>query len=228
MSSFGQAPQGIAAVAAQIQDRALQLSSEQAVLELVQAEQAGQQALLNEASDECGAVRRDFLAGVRMRYGVELELWKVQGKKQECIEALDKLHLEAEDLRAHKEEIQSNWGLTVSDLLADHQLKQEIYRYSIQTSMDERAKIMEKRSSQLQSLSASVATFRTDKVSMKKEKEKLLEALKNQREAEQAEDEEISNIGLEVQKMIDKVRPHLFVTDGGVLLVISSRALVSL
>ena len=200
------ASQGIAAVAAQIQDRALQLSSEKTILELTQIELAKQQAVLDEAAEECAAVRKDYLTTLRMRHGVELEMWNVQGRTQECTRDIEKMQQEIEEMRADKQEIQSNWEQVCGDLLAGHHLKQEIYRYSLQTSLNERAAIVEKRQEQLQSLSKSIATLRDEETHMKREQDNIEKELKRLHEAERDEEKDLDRLAQETKEMIIKVR----------------------
>lgn len=206
MSSLPPAAEGIAAVAARIQDRANQLSSERAVLELVQAEQAEQQALLDEAAEECGLVRREYLSAIRARHGVELELWRVESLKTACLESMDKLQQETKEMRQYKEELQSSWGQLVNDALADHQLKREIYRHSAQASIGQREDLMQKRSRQLASLQKRIETFRRNERSIEQEKKKIQKELEQFKKAEQKEDEEVSKLALEVKEVVAKVK----------------------
>ena len=186
--------EGIAAVAERIRDRANQLQSERAVLELVKAEQDQQQAILDEEGEVCGQVRRKYLTALRSRHGVELELWKMEEQKRECIEATEQLEQESKDILAYKEEIQENWERLVRDVIAPHTLHQEIYRHSFQASMDHVEKMDVKRNQQLSFLAMQIDAFRKERKRMESEKTHLQEEATQMEESKQKEDEEMAEL----------------------------------
>jgi hypothetical protein len=75
----------IGAVAARIQERALQLQAERATLAAAQAELQDLEAVLYEEDKQNATVRRNMLITVRERHGVELELIKVHEQRQELL-----------------------------------------------------------------------------------------------------------------------------------------------
>ena len=197
--------EGIAAVAARIQDRASQLMSERRVLDLVKAEEEEQQAILDEELEMCGAVRREYLSAIRSRHGIELELWKIEEQKKECVESMETLQDETLDLRAYKEELQGDWEDLAGNVLAGHHLKREIYRCSIQAHIGKREQQMLKRKRQLMAVTQKVDVFREDTQSAEEEKERIRKDLENLKNTELEEDEDLSNLALRVREMVAKV-----------------------
>lgn len=199
--------EGIAAVAERIRDRAHQLASERAVLELVQAEQDQQQSILDEEIDKCAKVRRAYLTSVRSRHGVELELCsKMEDQKTECMESIEKMQQESKDILAHKQELQANWEELLREVLSVHSLHKEVYRRSIQASIEDREKHTLKRSRQLSTLSQHIDTFHKNKENMEAEKKKLVEEAGRLAKSEHREEEEISKLDAQVRDSLTKVR----------------------
>ena len=199
------ASEGIHAVAARIQDRASQLMSERRVLDLVKAEQDQQQAALDEEMESCGMVRREYLSAVRSRHGLELELWKIEEQKKECMASIKKLQDETESFQAKKQEIQSSWEDLVSNVLADHYLNREIYRHSMQSQIQGRDELISHRNQQLIALTQDVAYFRNANHEARHQQTRLQEEIEDLKDAEEEEDKELSHIAAQVHEMIAKV-----------------------
>ena len=195
----------IAALAQQIQDRALRLNSEQAVLELLQAEQDDVQAELNETQQEGRVVRTACLSATRARHGVELELWKIEARKHECLEALDRLHRDTEVLVESKQRVQEQWESTVEEMLAPHQLHQQIYRHSVKASMNQREGLLEKRDQQLKSLAQRTQQLGRDEKSIQATQKKLEREMAGFPTKEREQDNELSDLARKVKEAIAKV-----------------------
>lgn len=204
-------------MAARIQDRASQLISERRVLDLIKTEQDQQQAVLDDEMESYVVVRREYLSAIRSRHGVELELWKIKEQKKECIESMEQMQRETQDLLELKEEVQSNWEELVNNVLADHHLKREIYRRSIQATIDEREEQVLQRTRQLECLSQRIQAFRKNIQSAESEEERTQEEIEELKEKEQEEDEEVSNLASQVRDMVAKVKVELSVFDAYLL-----------
>jgi len=196
----------IAAIATRIQDRASTLQSEERVLELVQAEEGEQQALLDQALESCGVVRREYLQAIRTRHGLELELWMIEGQKSQSLEAIDELREETEELQTYKEKVQADWEHLVSDVMVHQTLKQEIYRHSIQAHIGKREKQMTKRQQQLMVVNDKTEALRADTGNLHVERERLEEELETLGNVEVKEDEDLSNLAVRVREMVAKVQ----------------------
>lgn len=198
--------EGIHAVAARIQDRIVQLQSERRVLELVKAEQDEQQMALDEEMEASGLVRQDYLTAMRARHGVELELLKIEDKKKECEKSLENLQQKAQDLQTQKEEVQSSWDDMVTNVFADHHLKREIYRSSIQSQIEQREGLISSRTAQLATLAKGVESFRKSMEEVKEEKIRLENEIEELEQAAETEDDEVHSVANKVRDMVAKVK----------------------
>ena len=206
-SQLPPAAEGMAAVVARIQDRAAQLVSERRMLTLVEAEEEEQQTILNDEQEAWGTVRLEYLSAMRSRHGVEEELWKMEEHKKDCLESMEVLQNETQELCVHKETIQADWEELAGNVLVGHDLKREIYRSSIQAHMETREQQLMKRKRQLMAIHQKVDSYRKDTQSAEKETSKLERAVKRLKSTELEEDEDLSNLALRVRETVAKVRP---------------------
>ncbi|CAB9520821.1 expressed unknown protein [Seminavis robusta] len=210
-----QASEGMASVAARIQERSLQLSSEQAVLELVQLEHGEYQAALDAENQQTREVRRKFLETASNRNGVELELWNVESKRQDCVESTKRQEEEEERLCAARNEKQAEWEELVEDVLAGHALAQETYRTTFHNISRLRSDAVSKRKQQLAALDDHLKGLNRHDDPLAAEKERLQKALEELEANEQKEDGELARLAQEVQehvatrsKLRESVRAH--------------------
>lgn len=200
-----QAPaEGIAAVAARIKDRSVQLSSERAVLELVRLEQKEHQASLDEETELSQAIRQEFLSTVRGRHGVESEVWNVKNKRQGCIEMTQRDEEAATSLSETRNGYQAGWEQLVQEILAGHSVSQGAYRGSFEATIKLRNDTMETRKLQLESLGDHLDSLdRHNRLCH--ERERLQMALEELKAAVLHGDDEVSRLALEVQEQVAKV-----------------------
>jgi hypothetical protein len=200
-----QAPaEGIAAVAARIKDRSVQLSSERAVLELVRLEQKEHQVSLDEEAELSQAIRQEFLSAVRARNGVELEVWNVKNKRQSCLEMTHRDEEAATCLSETRSGHQSGWEDLVRDTLAGHSISQVAYRSSFEATIKRRNDTMETRQLQLESLGDHLDSLDLHN-RLFREKERLRVELEELKAAVTQGNNEVSRLALEVQEQVAKV-----------------------
>lgn len=198
--------EGIAAVAERIRERANQLNSELAVLELVKTEQDQQQAILDDEVDKCESVRRKYLSSTRSRHGIELELWRIEGQRKDCRESIEEQRQQTKDILEYKQELQENWESLVRDVLSVHSLHREIYRHSIHNSIEEREKLTVKRDRQLSALAQHVDSFNNSKEKIKEEQKVVGEEIENLKRSEQQGDAKVSSLAAQIREMLAKVK----------------------
>jgi hypothetical protein len=209
-----QAPaEGIFAVAARIKDRSVQLSSERAVLELIRLEKKEHQASLDEEAELSQAIRQEFLATVRVRHGVELEVWNVKNKRQTCMEMTQRDEEVVTSLSETRNGYQVRWEELVQDTLSGHSISQGEYRGSFEATIKLRNDTMETRKRQLESLGDHLDSLDRHN-RLYHEKERLQRALEEIKANVLHGDNEVSRLALEVQEQVAKVSVVYRVTCG--------------
>lgn len=195
----------IAAIADKIQDRANQLDSERAVLGLVQAECNDQQQILDGEIESYEQDRQTYLLTLRSRHGIELEYYKIQDQKKDCVEATTKMEYEIQQLEEEKEGIQTKWETTLSTVISHHYIQQEIYRRSCIHDIDNREQQTALRSRQLFVLATKIDNMHKTNDKSKQEEKQIEAKLIEMKQTEQEEEEETLKIAEQIRQAVQKV-----------------------
>ena len=193
-------------VATRIKERALELASERARVELAKAELSELQQLLDEETKTNGAIRRTMLSTVRSRHGVEMELWKVRDQQEERFAKLGEYQRETDEANAEMAELRTAWGDAVRDLYVEHDLQRELYRRSVEGGIKRREQRIKERDQRLLQLVDETKVFQEETKRMVEETKKLEKNILDMDNREGKEDEEVAALSMNIRNTIAKVR----------------------
>jgi chromosome segregation ATPase len=196
---------GIAAVATRIQERALELVSERAAVELAKAEMEEIQQALDEETKKNGAVRRTMLSIVRSRHGLELELWKVKDQQEERLTKIFEYECETEKLNDGASELEEVWEETVRDLYVDHDMQRELFSRSVQGRIRRRENHIKDRERRLRQLQQESKQFEQEEKRMVHQTNQLKSKIAETNERKETEDEEVAALAMQIRSTVAKV-----------------------
>ena len=201
--------EGIAAVAARIQERSVQLSSERAVLQLVQLEQKEHEASLKDETALSQAVRQEYLSTTLARHGVELEVWNVKAKQEACLELLQAHETTTKSALETRNKYQAEWNEIVHQLATGHSISQCAYRNAMEAAIKIPSDSKETRKRQLDSLGDHLDSLDRHNRWIQ-EKERLQQELEELKVAESLGDDDVSCLALQVQEQVAKVSAKIY------------------
>lgn len=200
----------IAAVAARIQERATEVASERAAVELAKAELAQLQNILQQEEKKTGAVRRTMLSTVRERHGVEMELYKVCDLQEERLSKLDDYQRETNDAKEEMMQVHEDWEDTVDDLYVEHNLQRELYKRCVNGRIKRREECIKERDQKLRQLEQETKSFEEETKHMTEETRQLEENIVDMDSREEKEDEEVTALSMQIRATIQKVSGEIW------------------
>jgi chromosome segregation ATPase len=196
----------MAAVAARIQERALQLQSERAKWDLAKAELEQAQSIAAKERQVNHSIRRTLLATTRSRHGVELELYEAQDQAQSCTQCIESLEQEAENVMEQTEIVQERWEDAVRTTYASHQLDMEVYRHSLDQSLREREARSSRKKRGLEEIVSQTSQLSTREERLRDESKNLKSEISDLESKEEGGDCDVAALATKVREFISKVR----------------------
>jgi hypothetical protein len=167
---------GIGAVAARIQDRAMQLHAEQTNL---RAARTHLETLLETEKEEVAPVnrsmRRNLLTATNHRNGVELELYNARDKIDFYLQTIQHLANDIEAIQDATERVGDQWQDDVNDLYSRHHLDMEVYKQSWEVSLEAKSRLQLQREEKRNAVQSSILEMERIESSTRSESERLRE-----------------------------------------------------
>jgi len=203
-ASSSTAAGGIATVAQRIRDRALQL--EAARRELSQLE-----ATVRTARDDLAAERRshaagraDLLTAVRSRHGVELELLAVRDRAVAVDDEIGRIRAEAAQVRTAAAERRERWADAEAALCVPHEVEAGTHRLAAEDAVRRLEERREERERRLRGLADRTARAAEEEAEQRREADRLREEAAELEGREEAEDEEVAALAMQIRATIRK------------------------
>ena len=196
------ADEKMAAVAARIQDRAMQLLSEQTKLNDAKVELSKllesieQESLLNDSH------RQKLLNMTNSRNGMELELFELVARKRKHTELIERVHQETEMIERQIEIIEKQLEDDVKNVYSSHQLEMELYMQSFERTLVERQRRTSQRAEQVDKLRCTSQTLKEEENTMIQERNILESEIQRLEKAGEKEDEEVSSLATQVREAL--------------------------
>mmetsp|Transcript_53317 Transcript_53317/g.79228 ORF Transcript_53317/g.79228 Transcript_53317/m.79228 type:complete len:232 (-) Transcript_53317:271-966(-) len=194
----------IAAVAARIQERASQLTSERATLTTTLTELASEKATLEVAQNENNAIRRELLAIIRSRHGVELELLRLRHDKNVNSKKTGDVKIEVKETNRKTFDLRKEWEKVSMDLYAKHEVEVELSQRRAEGAKRRRENKRRERQVKLHSLYAKAERAAMEAKTMHMKREKVREEIRRMDGQEEQEDEEIASLALQIKATLAK------------------------
>lgn len=204
------ATNSIAAVAARIQERAYQLSSERTRLQQTQLELEEIQKLYQTEIDKNAQVRREMLTTVRMRNGIELD--SVMKSQEEIInyeQKLDNAEEEYNDAEMKLQKLENIWEKMEVNVYADHEVKLELYKRKIEGKIERRKARKKRREDRLNELIKTSLDADKNATLLHREIANAREEIRRLDLSEEREDEEISALAMNIRATVAKVSSYV-------------------
>lgn len=200
----------IVAVAARIQDRANQLSSEQSILEILHVQVKDANYALEEKSEQNCRIREELLSKTMTRHSTELEVLRRKREIEELEEKISRLqNIEIGQLEQRVAVQRLEHDRVSSTVYATHEFEMELYRRKIESKLRLRRNKEMKRKGKLNDLILGSVSNREEITSIHKERMEIGDEISAMREMEVREDEEIASIAMQIRATLAKVWPML-------------------
>mmetsp|Transcript_7506 Transcript_7506/g.9263 ORF Transcript_7506/g.9263 Transcript_7506/m.9263 type:complete len:236 (-) Transcript_7506:630-1337(-) len=198
------ASNSITAVASRIQERALQLASERASLNVILTELKQANETLQLESKENAKIRRKLLSIVRSRHEVELEFIGVQDEIATLGEKTNHLKNDTKENMVKISKIHDEWNDIAKDIYAKHETKRELYKRKKMKDIEFLEQQKRRREERLEKLTKDSEDANKDAAFMHNEREKLRNELVELNEQEEREDEELSALVMQIKATLAK------------------------
>lgn len=203
-STGASAAGGIATVAQRIRDRALQLEATR--LELSQLEATVQTARDTLAAERKSnaAVRTDLLTALQSRHGVDLELLSVQDRTGAVEEEIGRIQSQTEQIRQTAAERRAQWSSVESAVCVPHEVEAGTYQLAAQDAVRRLDEERQRRTRHLTRLADRTNRVLEDCSQMQREMDRLQEETTEMESREEAEDEEVAALAMQIRATIRK------------------------
>jgi chromosome segregation ATPase len=193
------------AVAARIQDRAMQLLLEQTKLNDAKTELQKIQDSARKESQVNDSRRRILLATTNSRNGVELELYKARDKISDYKKLIQKLREETQKIEDQTKKVEAQWKDDVENIYSRCQLEMELYQHSLETSLQANEQRANQRVEQLDQLEARARNLNEEEGALRRACQTLETDIERLEREEEDGDEEVSSLALEVREALAEV-----------------------
>jgi len=197
---------GIAAVAARIHERAVQLAHEQEALQRVEREL--QEMQINHAVETKRArqVRQQYLKSVLQLTTVELEYCQVEDQIATCKSKTETLQEETSDISEQLQSQQAEWENTVQETLVQHKVRQELFQKHLQGAIDAHHQAAAKRQKLLDTVQRLTQQSEQEHANALKEQQRVQADMFRTTEAEHEINQHVDTLALQVREALGKVR----------------------
>jgi chromosome segregation ATPase len=193
------------AVAARIQDRAMQLLSEQTKLNAAKTELKRIQDEAKKETQVNHSRRRKLLETTNSRNGVELELCKARGRINSYRKSIDILQQETQRTELETTKVQAQWQDDVKNIYSPHQLQMELYRKSLEAALEVNERRTIKRLKRLEQYGANSRRLKEEEGHLRQECSTLEAETLALAKSEEDGDEEVSSLATQVREALSKV-----------------------
>jgi len=196
----------IAVVAARIQERAFQLSSEQAKLKEVKSELEEVKEVYSNALEENFSMRREMLEILNTRN--EMELNNVMKLKDEIIlyeTKVEEIARKCDEDKQRLEYIQNKLEDSEKTVYAKHEADQELFKRNVEGRLDRRQKRKKKRQDYLNFLAKTSLEADESAATLHNKIQKTRKKISSIDFYEDREDEEIASIAMNIRATLSKV-----------------------
>jgi chromosome segregation ATPase len=200
----------MATVAARIQDRAMQLMSERATLEVVKTELEQIQTVANREQEENHSIRRTLLTTTRSRHGIELELFEARDQAENTTDSIDTLKQTTEEILEETAQAKLQWEDAVHKIYSTHQLEMDLYQRSLEGSVRKCEEQTNRRKERLQELEQKTDRLCREQESLVQETRSIQTEVEVIEQAEKHKDEQVSTLAEKVRTALAKVRAILY------------------
>jgi chromosome segregation ATPase len=196
---------GIAAVAAKFQDRASQLVSEQATLDLNLEKLKEVQSKLRQEELDNRKARLEMLTSVCKRQTIELDLMKLEDEivvKERCVaqdrDEVEKLQAKIEHMR--------RYAATLEAYYSTHTTETDLFRRIFEGEIRQKEQDAEQREQTLRNLLRNSEQVKLEIEDVNRQTEQLIQEQRQLELQAELEDEEIAAIGMQIKATLSKVR----------------------
>ena len=201
---------GLAAVATKIRDRALQLEAAQRELQTSHSDRTAVQSNLTGERRTNDQLRTRLLEAVRSRHGVELEVLQVQEGLAGLEGEIDAAMEESRSLRAATASYRSHLDGVAAAVYARHESEAETHLLAAETAVREADDRRRKRERLMDDAALQTARWREEAETFRAERERLMEEADELDDREEAEDEEVTALAMQIRATLKKVSLHTF------------------
>ena len=195
---------GIATVAQRIRDRAHQLESTRSDLSHLQRTVATTRLTVSAAQADHATVRSDLLAAVRSRHGVELEVLAVRRRTAAVEVESERLRHQAAQTRRSAAQIRERWASVESTLCVPHEVDAATYQMAAADAVRHLDEVRAERVRHLQKLATETAAATESAEEMATESASLRDEMDHLAEREEAEDEDVAALAMQIRATIRK------------------------
>lgn len=197
---------GIAAVAARLHERAVQLAHEKEALERTLHEEkkcANSHALETKRARQ---VHQQYLKSVLQLTTVEIEYCQVQDQIATCKSKTETLQQETSDISEQLQSQQADWENTVQETLVQHKVRQELFQKHLQGAIDAHHQSAAKRQKLLETVQLLTEQSEQERSNVLKEQQRVQADMMRMTEAEHQIDQQVATLALQVREALGKVR----------------------
>ena len=195
---------GIATVAQRIRDRALQLEAARWELSQLRATVRSARDALTAERRTGAAARAGLLTAQRARDGAELELLAVQDRTVAVEDDIGRLRDEAEQTRKVATERRTKWSSVESAVCVPHEVEVGTYQLAARDAVRRLDEKRERRTRRLTQLADRTHLVAQDCADMQREMDRLREEMTEMEAREEAEDEEVAALAMQIRATIRK------------------------
>lgn len=200
----------IAVVAARIQERAREVASELAAVELAKSELQQLQTMLEKETKETNAVRHGMLSTVRERHGVELELFQIQSQQEECLANLQQYKRETQQAKEEMNQVHDEWESTVKNVYVQHDLQRQLYKRSVSSRIQQRQDFLKQQDRRLRKVQQETLAFQQEMKQMVEQTEQLEQNIVEMDGRIGKDDDEMDALHRQIQAARKKVSTTLY------------------
>mmetsp|Transcript_258 Transcript_258/g.559 ORF Transcript_258/g.559 Transcript_258/m.559 type:complete len:232 (-) Transcript_258:2026-2721(-) len=192
----------LAAVASRIQERNNALRSELAALELLQIQHAQAKQLLKADERASAEARKEFLAAVRSRHGLELECIQIANDSRRVDESTSELKTNAAAIRSRTEDLERRFDEEHAPVYAKHDLSTKLHSMRSEARLVAAQRKKRRREERLRGLADRTERQRGEASEMRTEADRIREECLEMDRREEEDDEETVALNMQIKSVL--------------------------
>ena len=196
---------GIAAVAARIHERAVQLANEQEALQQAEHELKELQTHFAVETKRGREVHQRYLKSVLELHSVELECSTVEDQISERDSKTEQLKQQTSEIMDQLEQQKAEWESTVQDKLVQHKVRQELYQKHLQGAIEARNQAIARRKRILEKVARMTTQLENDRENTLQEQQRVQADMMRMTENEAETNKEVDSLASQVREALRKV-----------------------
>jgi len=196
---------GIAAVAARIHERAVQLANEQEALQQAEDELKELQTHFALETKRGREVHQRYLKSVLELHSVELECSTVEDQISERDSKTEHLKQQTGEIMDQLEQQKAEWESTVQDKLVQHKVRQELYQKHLQGAIEARKQAIARRKRILEKVARMTTQLENDRENTLQEQQRVQADMMRMTENEAETNKEVDSLASQVREALRKV-----------------------